>query len=630
MSQAPPRRIAASPLAGFVYVNAPVGGIDTDSAPMFMPQQFAPIVDNWIAAENKLVMRRPFLTTSHMTNVAKPNRILGWLFFTGSGGGFELVVTPRKAQTFSIDPIHAPWVQTKVQTALTIQASLTNYIWAGPPSGDPATVAYAAVYGPPGQCRFRIDDFVYYISAPTNVYNTPASGNYWIAKSNMSYTPPGGGALSLTFAPLSATWADTYQSRIWALGGIDQNTPGATYDPNVLFYTNPILAGGGAAAADWIDPTTLKANVLTLDRDSTDPGSGIAVANNALIVFKKHSTYVLRGSTPSTYTLSLLSREAGCVDPRSIVETDHGVYFMSHKGWSLTTGTSVVDVSGHCSRDIYSAVQRCIFNIKTELQSGGVHAALLSDGKILVSITISLGSSFYFEDTIWSGVYDPSTGSWVRFTSSLFGNHDTYGSNATTTQQDLQLPGMLVHNNKLGIVYSVANNNLTVIEHLAGSIGPISPSLNMFQVGDGGFNDLDVVPSPFTHYPIPAKVRTRTIPITSEGRFTVNTILMTADYVMQATSGPAVNMALTLINEQGSAVNSSLSLPLLITSWIDPDMIPPLLSPFVQHAMQDLPSEEAWLAFELKYTDSTASFWNGSRAEFYGMGLEFQQSKNLR
>ena len=51
------RAHTAAPITEFAYMQAPMGGWDADSPPMFMPETFAVQLDNFEPRSSKLVMR---------------------------------------------------------------------------------------------------------------------------------------------------------------------------------------------------------------------------------------------------------------------------------------------------------------------------------------------------------------------------------------------------------------------------------------------------------------------------------------------------------------------------------------------------------------------------------------------
>lgn len=60
--------------------------------------------------------------------------------------------------------------------------------------------------------------------------------------------------------------------------------------------------------------------------------TGLAVLYGNLIIFKRHSIYLLQGDSPDNFVLSKLNAAVGCVSPYSVLAVDNLVYFVSDKG----------------------------------------------------------------------------------------------------------------------------------------------------------------------------------------------------------------------------------------------------------------------------------------------------------
>lgn len=78
-------------------------------------------------------------------------------------------------------------------------------------------------------------------------------------------------------------------------------------------------------------------NVPTLNMDYLDDNSAEitrAVSyQNALVIFKTNSIYVLTGSlTKSTYSIRCISRNVGCNSPNSVVASTYGIFFLDSMG----------------------------------------------------------------------------------------------------------------------------------------------------------------------------------------------------------------------------------------------------------------------------------------------------------
>lgn len=63
-----------------------------------------------------------------------------------------------------------------------------------------------------------------------------------------------------------------------------------------------------------------------------DEITGLAILYGNLIVFKRHSIYIVQGDAPENWVISKTNSAIGCVSPHSIVGVDNLVYFVSDKG----------------------------------------------------------------------------------------------------------------------------------------------------------------------------------------------------------------------------------------------------------------------------------------------------------
>lgn len=63
-----------------------------------------------------------------------------------------------------------------------------------------------------------------------------------------------------------------------------------------------------------------------------DEITGLAILYGNLIVFKRHSIYIIQGDAPESWVISKTNSAVGCVSPYSIVGVDNLVYFVSDKG----------------------------------------------------------------------------------------------------------------------------------------------------------------------------------------------------------------------------------------------------------------------------------------------------------
>ena len=107
----------------------------------------------------------------------------------------------------------------------------------------------------------------------------------------------------------------------------------------ILFQNYWFVAGVGTARSrlyfsDLGDPTTWPA-INFIDVPSPydgDPITGLATLYGNMVIFKRHSIYIMTGTDPTTFSLSPTNAAVGCVSPYSVVSIENLVYFVSDKG----------------------------------------------------------------------------------------------------------------------------------------------------------------------------------------------------------------------------------------------------------------------------------------------------------
>ena len=447
------------------YVAAPVAGWNPDANPWEMAATQAPILDNALVRPGKISVRGGLVNWANLSAVASPVAPVNPTGIQPLFGSTALLIG-RKAlsATAFIDPWNAPIVRPAAASA--IATADAGYITAVGGSSfsqtTPATAAY--IPGPRGINYLGTRYYIGYVSsAGTPILDD--SGSFYAANTNLLTASPSGALTLFTNTPSGALDIKSYQGRIFLLGGVDNPGGGTTFSPVKLFFTNPNLpAGGGNSAsfADWKDPVQQTTNYITMDGDSTDPGVGLAVTRNALLIFRYRSVYKLTGTiitsgtSAGTASLSVVSRDVGCIDARSIVETDHGVYFMSKQGLMITDGTTTKNVSGLVTNTIQNAISVVLGAIKTGF-GGHATCAVASDGKIVASLGLqasTAGTPNGSIQPVWCGVYDPNSGVWTRLTSTLF------AGDGTIVTQGNNYPG-IVFNTPDGRLLSIGDKYIT-------------------------------------------------------------------------------------------------------------------------------------------------------------------------
>lgn len=114
-------------------------------------------------------------------------------------------------------------------------------------------------------------------------------------------------------------------------------------------------------AVAWSDPNEPElwtdTNIAILDNNPGDMVMGFGSVPNALVIFRRYTTWIMTGTDESSFTFRQVSGELGCVDPRSISPYRNGVFFMSDTGLYFYDGYDFTNITqpkpGHGIRTNY-------------------------------------------------------------------------------------------------------------------------------------------------------------------------------------------------------------------------------------------------------------------------------------
>lgn len=187
------------------------------------------------------------------------------------------------------------------------------------------------------------------------------------------------------------------------------------YNPHQVYWTNPTTDGITLGAlGDWVNPNTFALNKLTVgQQDAGDATVALAKVERNLMIFKRNSAYVLYGYSEDTWAIRQVSSDLGCIDPRSVVESEDQVYFMSARGFYRYDGVRFTD----CSKRLHStlvryALQACGPN---GADGGYVRANAMPGGYIQVTVGIRPYNGAG-HTVLFNGYYCIATDSWATFT----------------------------------------------------------------------------------------------------------------------------------------------------------------------------------------------------------------------
>lgn len=446
------------------------------------------------------------------------------------------------------------------------------------------------------------------------VYSTVVTVYYTIAISSPHPLPT-----VLSSAPHGAIDVKGHQSRLWLLGGIDTPAAGTHHSSTTLFFSNEVVAGGGSASADWQDPISGLTNQIKMDNNSQDPGVALATVKGGLLILRRSSVWFLKGTSEQNYSIAPISLETGCVDARSVVESDSGVYFMSSKGLMLTDGAHIQNVSG----GIMYTLQDAVAYEQTQVAAGTggyISCGLTSRGQVIVSIGLRAGAGGI--SPVFCAMYDPSAtkgGAWVRITSSVWANDGSQqGSN--------NYPGVVIWQQAPHQVYTIGDQYVTRLEDLTVNYSFLT-SKNLYDQGPGS-------PGSARYVSIPAYWRTPIPGITTSAKrvqaiahryyldynFAAQGYLPTNAWQMQAVD-PHGNVLSTSIATAGAAP--------MTAGFVSG--ITPVPNTTILRLNTDFFNEVVDMTFAISWSDVARTNEAFSAiAEIYGAGIELQRGRDVR
>lgn len=419
---------------GHEYMPAPTAGAAPDIPPWVMTNAESPIVENLIVRNGKLQVRNSLVAFGDMTKLATDDiyanpyspkeekastcAIIATRF--SDGKTYPVLVQRRKVSGADkgLDPCHCHVTGGSVFTGTNPPVGPVAY---APSPTDGVMQAYpATIETMPGSRYTTLGQYTYalsYASAGAMTYEDGVSA--YQTNVLLDRLEGSGDYLVATGGPRGGIDITTWLNRVWVLGGAHPaNGSTATGVTSRLFYTNPVTSL--TAQSDWTDPSSGLINQTDVSPDSTDPAVGLASTTIGLIIFRQRSIWVQRGTDPTSFILRRMTSSIGCVDARSIVEADNGVYFISDEGLMWTDGTTLKNMSGSLQLTLASYAHRW-----EELAYEGIAAhftcALVRGNYLLVTFGHRTANADSFFDTTaeWSGLLDLTMGVWVTLSTAM-------------------------------------------------------------------------------------------------------------------------------------------------------------------------------------------------------------------
>lgn len=485
-------------LTAIAYTGPPTSGWSPDVPSWELPGDQAPDLVNWNLVPGKLTMRHGISMVAGTTSapVSSSEVSAGAINILNLSGqlGQVVLVTRRNFGTAAAWPGYVephnmhrlgysstasgPAVSGAAANPTLVNFSRSNGAWGNvggtanlaytpqshmqPFGGTYLGITYGGGVATSGATSVLIyDDNVY--SWRTSLIMGNGSGNFTVP----------------TGSPIGGFYVYNWLNRVWVLGGAP--TGSLTGKVQNLMYTNPVTTL--SAATDWTDPVSGLQNLIQIDQDHTNAGVALASTPVGLIIFRVHSTWIMRGTDPTSWILRPLSAEHGCLDFRSVVEYNNQVYWMADDGFYVTDGSSVQDVSGSMKRALRNQIDYLKMNIdptqtSTTMNGGWCTAGLTQDGKIIVTFGgygTPVGSVLP-QFCTFTAQYDTNSGTWVEIATRLAPIAPDTSSPGIGIQ--MGVPG--TQRNGLGqiasgssITASIGSNKLVVVDD-PGALGAFS------------------------------------------------------------------------------------------------------------------------------------------------------------
>lgn len=217
----------------------------------------------------------------------------------------------------------------------TLSTGVTTVVGAGNKNNAPAN-----------NRSVRIGSLVFYLSHLTTGTAPRTVGGYRQLPSRRVASWDGGATfLVRNTGPMYSADIALYAERLFVLGGTEPNAAAGagTYRPNYLFYSDP-----GGPTTDvltaWQDDVSGLTSQLVVG-EADDFGVALCPINNGLLILKRRSLWVLRGSGPQTFQIRRFGGSVGCSSAVSAVPWRDGCLFLSDDGLYYFDGSQLTKMS---------------------------------------------------------------------------------------------------------------------------------------------------------------------------------------------------------------------------------------------------------------------------------------------
>jgi len=253
-----------------------------------------------------------------------------------------------------------------------------------------------------------------------------------------------GAAYIINGTDQTAKWDGTTFTRLGITLGATGNMPKAN---TICVHKNRIFLGNCDAGVNKsrirysgsdATPTDVEyyksTSFIDVQQDDGDQIQKLLPFLDSLLIFKRNSTWVLRGNNPRDFELVLANPSVGCVAPRTAQAWDKGVIFLSARGVFSFDGSKVVRLSEKIDPAINALP---LANLS---QANGV----VFQQKYYLFVH-ELGGTSY-PDTVY--VFDFISGTWSKYRAwsvwhavvwNRVGGEEVHAVNAADRTQSLQL-----------------------------------------------------------------------------------------------------------------------------------------------------------------------------------------------
>ncbi len=225
-----------------------------------------------------------------------------------------------------------------------------------------------------------------------------------------------GSSVLLTTGPRFVQDVISHFNRIFVAGA--RQPGGADYNPSQVFWT---IDGGTTAftdvVTDWQDPVSGRANSVTVGGEDSDFIVAFGRARGNLVIFKRRSVWILYGTSVEDMTLRQLRTSIGCIDPRSVVLADNGVFFASQQGFEFFDGSAFQVVSQPVADTWLEFSNRGPAAATTNYAY--IAASALPNNYLLVALGVDPHVAFAADGAEVNWLYHIPSGAWTRLTSAI-------------------------------------------------------------------------------------------------------------------------------------------------------------------------------------------------------------------